>query len=52
MSTEQLIELKQLIQEYFKLDRVFGCKNPADTARKQSLKYEIINLLEEGGDAE
>lgn len=49
MTTEQLLELKQLTQEYFKLDRVGGCKNPADTARKQSLKYEIISLLEEGG---
>ena len=51
MSTEQLLELKQLTQEYFKLDRVGGCKNPADTARKQSLRNEIISLLDaEGGD--
>ncbi|MEM0172960.1 MAG: hypothetical protein QXI16_00470 [Sulfolobaceae archaeon] len=50
MTTEQLLELKQLNQEYFKLDRVGGCKNLADTARKQSLRNEIISLLEEMGD--
>lgn len=50
MTTEQLLELKQLNQEYFKLDRVFGCKNLADVARKQSLRNEIITLLEEIGD--
>lgn len=50
MTTEQLLELKLLNQEYFKLDRVGGCKNLADVARKQSLRNEIISLLEEGGD--